>query len=164
MLFKSLLMPHINYCLPIYGHGKGANKLATYMKWGLRICCNLRYNGHTNNSFKFYRILKFEDQRNLQTLLLGMKFINNQLPKMYSRHLTYYVEKNRRKNIFEKIMPNHKTKSTIFETLPHIWNSFNMQPEVSVNTFKKKFKEKCFLEYEHIRCTKKNCFSCGTLK
>ena len=133
MLFKSLLMPHINYCLPIYGNGKGACKLATYMKWGIRVCCNLRYNGHTNNSFKYYRILKFEDMYTLQLLLLGFKFATKSLPIAYSKFLTFHEEKNRKKNVFEKIMPHYKTKTTIFETLPTIWNSLKPELESSLN-------------------------------
>ena len=156
-------MPHINYCLPIYGNGKGAGKLSTYMKWGMRICCNLRYNGHTNNSFRHYKVLKFEDQRTLQTLLIGQKFITKQLPKMYNEHLTFHPDKNRQKDVFSRIMPHTKTKTSIYETLPKIWNELKMHPHPSVNTFKKKFKDNCFLKYLLNRCTKKKCFSCGTL-
>ena len=51
LLYKSLLLPHIIYCLPIYGKGKGSQKLETYMKWGLRVCLNLKYNAHTTKHF-----------------------------------------------------------------------------------------------------------------
>ena len=121
LLYKSLLMPHINYCLPIYGSGKGVNRLATYMKWGIRVCNNLKYNSHTNNFFKYYKILKFEDNYTLQMLLLGYKYITKTLPPNYfNSTLTFHGEKNRKKNVFDKIMPNHKTRHTIYETLPNI--------------------------------------------
>ena len=161
LLYKSLLLPHIIYCLPIYGKGKGAQKLNTYMKWGIRVCANLKYNAHTNDHFRHYRILKYEDLYTLQLLLLGYKYANMSLPKSYSNFLTFHKEKNRKKNIFEKIMPNYKTKTTIFETLPTIWNNRSPTLEKSLNIFKTKFKNSCFEDYSRIKCTKKKCFPCG---
>ena len=157
-------MPHINYCLPIYGTGKGVSRLGTYMKWGIRVCNNLKYNSHTNKYFQYYKILKFEDQFTLQILLLGYKFITGSLTSnYYNSDLTFHEEKNRRKNIFDKIMPNHKTKNTIFETLPAVWNSRTPVIEKSLKIFKAKFKERCFTSYSKITCTKKKCYSCGTM-
>ena len=94
LLYKALLMPHINYCLPIYGSGKGIGRLATYMKWGIRVCNNLKYNSHTNSSFRYYKILKFEDLYSLQMLLLGYKYITKSLtPNYYDSDLTFHAGK-----------------------------------------------------------------------
>ena len=161
LLYKSLLLPHIIYCLPVYGKGKGAQKLATYMKWGIRVCTNLKYNSHTNDQFKYYRILKFEDMYTMQLLLLGYKFATKSLPLAYDKFLTFHEEKNRKQNIFEKIMPHYKTKTTIYETLPSVWNSLKLELDPSKNIFKKKFKENCFKKYSLIKCTKKKCYPCG---
>ena len=70
----------IVYCLPVYGRGKGAKKLDIYIKGGIRICANLRYNSHTNDHFKHFRILKYDDMYTLQLLLLGYKFATKSLP------------------------------------------------------------------------------------
>ena len=161
LLYKALLLPHIIYCLPVYGKGKGASKLSTYMKWGIRVCANLKYNAHTNNHFKFYRILKYDDLYELQLLLLAYKFISKSLPRSYYNHLTFYPLKNRKLNVFQKIMPNYKTKNTIFETLPTLWNEKPRELYSSMNIFKKKFKTACFDHYAKIKCTKKKCYSCG---
>ena len=161
LLYKSLLLPHIIYCLPIYGRGKGAKKLDTYMKWGIRICANLRYNSHTNDHFKYFRILKYDDMYTLQLLLLGYKFATKSLPIAYNKFLKFHEEKNRQKNVFEKIMPNYKTKNTIYETLPSIWNNTKPKLEPSLNIFKKRYKENCFKNYSLIKCAKKKCFACG---
>ena len=161
LLYKSLLLPHIIYCLPIYGKGKGSQKLETYMKWGLRVCLNLKYNAHTTKHFRYHKILKYHDLYELQLLLLGYKFITNQLPKTYDKHLTFHKTKNRKTNIFEKIMPNYKTKTTIFETLPSTWNLNQRTIEKSLNIFKTKFKNNVFEKYQKEKCTKKNCYSCG---
>ena len=161
LLYKSLLMPHIIYCLPIYGKGKGAQKLATYMKWGIRVCMNIKYNAHTTKHFRANKILKYEDLYLLQVLLLGRKFITNDLPRAYNKHLTFHELKNRRTNVFEKIMPNYKTKNTIFETLPSLWNQSPRIIEKSLNIYKSKFKEARFAQYDSFKCTKKNCYACG---
>ena len=161
MLYKSLLLPHVNYCLPIYGKGKGYNKIATYMKWGLRTCANLRYNAHTNDTFRFFHILKYEDMYELQILLLAYKFINGLLPTSYDDILTFHKEKNRKSNIFETIMPNHKTKTFITEILPKIWNDSNRTLTNSLSSFKLKYKQEKFANYEQLKCTKNKCYPCG---
>ena len=161
MLFKSLLLPHVNYCLPIYGKGKGCNKIATYMKWGLRTCANLRYNAHTNDTFRYFRILKYDDMYELQLLLLAYKFINGSLPTSYNDILTFHHEKNRKSNIFETVMPSHKTKTFITEMVPKTWNESDRVLEKSLNIFKSKYKKAKFASYELLKCKKKKCYPCG---
>ena len=161
MLYKSLLIPHVIYCLPIYGTGKGVKKIETYMKWAIRICANLRYNGHTNNTFPYYKTLKFEDLYKLQLLLLARKFIAGALPSTYTEFLSFHSHKNRRENVFTTIMPSYKTRHTIYETLPKLWNQEKRDLEKSQNIFKSRFKETCFNNYSKIKCTKRKCYSCG---
>ena len=161
MLFKSLLMPHVNYCLAVYGKGKGVQAISTYMKWGLRICANLRSYSHTNDAFKNHKILKFADMYELQRLQLGRKIATENCPSFYLDNFKYYNEKGRRKNFFETIMPHFKTKSTIYETIPCVWNKVKPEIEKSKSIFKKRAKERYFTNYGKITCTKKKCFSCG---
>ena len=97
----------------------------------------------------------------VHTEILDYKFITNQLPKSYDKHLIFHKIKNRKINVFEKIMPNYKTKTTIFETLPSTWNLKQRTIEKSLNIFKTKFKNTCFDLYQKEKCTKKNCYSCG---
>ena len=140
MLFKSLLMPHVNYCLAIYGKGKGAKSITTYMKWGLRVCANLRYNQHTNSTFLQNKILKFDELYDMQCLQIARKIITRDCPSFYLENFTYYDEKGRRKNFFETIMPHFKTKTTIYESIPHLWNNFRPELQLSKAIFKKKLK------------------------
>lgn len=163
MLFKALLLPHVNYCLTIYGKGKGSAGIATYMKWGLRLCANLRYNGHTNDSFRHYRILKFHDMYELQILQLARRIIEHDCPKVYLDNFVYHDVKGRATNFFDKIMPHFKTKTTIFETLPCIWNANKPLFQNSKLAFKTKIKDRYFTDYAKIKCEKRKCYPCGRI-
>ena len=78
MLYNSLLLPHINYCLTTWGYQ--CNRLQKRQKRAIRIITLSKYNDHTAPLFKKLNLLTIKDILALQELKLYYKFIHNNLP------------------------------------------------------------------------------------
>ena len=97
MLYNSLLLPQLNYCILAWGHN--CKRLIKLQKKALRIISISKYNAHTAPLFKKYRILKLPHILQLQELKFYHKYIKKQLPaylqsiplkqnKCFHEHLT----------------------------------------------------------------------------
>ena len=78
MLYNSLLLPHINYCLTTWGYQ--CHRLQKLQKRAIRIITLSKYNDHTAPLFKKLNLLTIKDILALQELKLYYKFIHNNLP------------------------------------------------------------------------------------
>ena len=82
MLYNSLLLPQLNYCILACGHN--CKRLIKLQKKALRIISISKYNAHTDTDplFKKYRILKLPHigLLQLQELKFYHKYINKKLP------------------------------------------------------------------------------------
>ena len=78
MLYNSLLLPQLNYCILAWGHN--CKRLIKLQKKALRIISISKYNAHTDPLFKKYRILKLPHILQLQELKCYHKYINDKLP------------------------------------------------------------------------------------
>ena len=78
LLYNSLILPHINYCIMAWGYQ--SNRMFKLQKRAIRIVANSKYNAHTDPLFKLYRILKLSDVLTLQTMKVYHKFRQNELP------------------------------------------------------------------------------------
>ena len=59
LLYNTLLIPHINYCLMAWGFN--CNRLYTLQKKAIRIISQSKYNAHTSPLFKKLKLLKLQD-------------------------------------------------------------------------------------------------------
>ena len=75
MLYNSLLLPHINYCLTTWGYH--CHRLQKLQKTAIRIITLSKYNEHTAPLFKKLNLLIIKDILALQELKLYYKFIHN---------------------------------------------------------------------------------------
>ena len=81
LLYNSLILPQINYCILMWGHApKQINKL---QKKSVRIISKSKYNAHTEPILKNLKYLKVNDIYKLQLFKFYHKFINNKLPKYF---------------------------------------------------------------------------------
>ena len=78
MLYNSLLLPQLNYCILAWGHN--CKRLIKLQKKALRIISISKYIAHTDPLFKKYRILKLPHILQLQELKFYHKYINKKLP------------------------------------------------------------------------------------
>ena len=66
LLYNSLILPHINYCIMAWGYQ--SDRIFKLQKRAIRIVANSKYNAHTEPLFKLFRILKLSDVLILQTM------------------------------------------------------------------------------------------------
>ena len=83
MLYNTLLVPQINYCLTIWGFQ--CERINKFQKKAIRIITQSKYNEHTSPLFKTMNLLRFKDMQSLQELKFYYKFIDNKLPA-YLQH------------------------------------------------------------------------------
>ena len=97
MLYNSLLLTQLNYCILAWGHN--CKRLIKLQKKALRVISISKYNAHTDPLFNTYRILKLPHILQLQELKCYHKYINKKLPaylqsiplkqnKSFHEHLT----------------------------------------------------------------------------
>ena len=78
MLYNSLILPHINYCIMAWGY-KGI-RLLKIQKKAVRIITLSGYSTHSEPLFKQLNMLKIADQLRLQELKFYFKYIHKNLP------------------------------------------------------------------------------------
>ena len=78
MLYNSLILPHINYCIMAWGY-KGI-RLLKIQKKVVRIITLSGYSTHSEPLFKQLNMLKIADQLRLQELKFYLKYIHKNLP------------------------------------------------------------------------------------
>ena len=75
LLYNTLILSHINYCIMIWGYQRSIRKKG-YANNNLKYI----YNSHTEPLFKNPKLLKIEDMLKLQEIQFSFKYIHNQLP------------------------------------------------------------------------------------
>ena len=75
MLYNTLILPHLNYCVTAWGYQ--CNRIIKLQKKAIRTVMISSYNAHTETFFKNHKLLKIQD---ILTLEIYHKFRNNKLP------------------------------------------------------------------------------------
>ena len=78
MLYNTLILPHLNYCVTAWGYQ--CNRIIKLQKKAIRTVMISSYNAHTEPFFKNLKLLKIQDILTLQTLKIYHKFRKNNLP------------------------------------------------------------------------------------
>jgi len=80
-LYNSLVLPHMNYGLLIWGHR--SERIFKLQKKAVRIISQSKYNSHSEPIFKTLKLLKIQDIYKLQQLKIIHKIINKSIPKYF---------------------------------------------------------------------------------
>ena len=78
LLYNTLLMPHLNYCLLVWGFNQ--ERISKLQKRAIRIITLSKYNAHTSPLFKMLNLLTINDMHSIQELKFYYKFLHNLLP------------------------------------------------------------------------------------
>jgi hypothetical protein len=81
ILYNSLILSHLNYCLLVWGYSN--TRIKKLQKRAIRIISVSKYNAHTEQLFRKLNLLKIDDILKLQQLKFYFKYLNNQLPKYF---------------------------------------------------------------------------------
>ena len=84
LLYNTLLLPHINYCILSWGYK--CDRITKIQKRAIRLINLSKYNAHTEPIFKQFKLLKVNHILQMQEFKFYHKFKNNTLPA-YLQHL-----------------------------------------------------------------------------
>ena len=168
MLYNSLLLPHINYCLTTWGYH--CHRLQKLQKRAIRIITLSKYNDHTAPLFKKLNLLTIKDILALQELKLYYKFIHNNVPPyiqqwQIKQNTNIHSHYTRNQNEFYIVGTKHAfAKQCLKNNLP---NTLNATPQIvkdkllthSFYGFTNYVKNN-FIQNYQIICTVINCYTC----
>ena len=81
-LYNTLIVPHLNYCLIIWG--LNSSRILLMQKKAMRIISNSWYRAHTEPIFNYLNILKIDDLYWLIALKFYFKLENKLLPTYFN--------------------------------------------------------------------------------
>ena len=168
MLYNSLLLPHINYCLTTWGYQ--CHRLQKLQKRVIRIITLSKYNDHTAPLFKKLNLLIIKDILALQELTLYYKFIHNNVPPyiqqwQIKQNTNIHSHYTRNQNEFYVVGTKHAfAKQCLKHNLP---NTLNATPQIVkdklfTNSFYgfNNYVKNNFIQNYQITCTVMNCYTC----
>ena len=108
LLYNSLIVPHINYCITAWGFHR--NRITIIQKKAIRIITASSYISHTEPLFKQLNLLKVEDILTLQELKFYFKYNQGILPK-YSQNWNFIPNSKIHNHNTRKITTLHTFKT-----------------------------------------------------
>ena len=168
MLYNSLLLPQLNYCILAWGHN--CKRLIKLQKKALRAISISKYNAHTDPLFKKYRILKLHHLLQLQELKCYHKYINKKLP-VYLQNIPLKQNKSFHAHLTRSHLKLHITRTNhrfaercIRNSIPLLVNTTPMElinkiPTHSLHNVGSRTKEYYLSAYQE-HCAILNCYVC----
>ena len=80
VIYCSLILPYINYCILAWGFSLHISRIETLQKKSVRIIDKAFFLEHTDKIFKKYKLLKIDDIIKLKCLVFFYRFKNNSSP------------------------------------------------------------------------------------
>lgn len=175
LLYNTLILPHLNYCLIIWGsHVYEGHKVHLTQKRAIRVITNSKYIAHTEPICKSLKLLKITDMFLLTVWKFYYKLLNNSLPAYFQCVLpTLPPSSNlyeiRRPKFYLPRVKHEFAKHSIQYCLTTMLNSndFSLNIAAKVNThsflgFKVYIKTLILNTYTD-RCTLLDCTSCSRM-
>ena len=168
ILYNSLILPHINYCLMIWGYQ--CNRIIKLQKKAIRIISVTKYNSHTEPLFKSLSVLKVEDLLKVQILRFYYKFIHKQLPAYLqswpiNQNTHIHNHFTRKHNKIHTFRTQHEfAKKCLKYNLPHIINNTPdiLKDKVTTHSLQGyiSYAKKIIIKSYVCICTEVNCYTC----
>ena len=115
ILYNSLIVPHINYCIMAWGFE--SSRIIELQKKALRIIIFCNYISHSEPLYKKLSLLKVDDILKLQQLKFYYKYLHHDLPFYLQNWRIMFKHEVHRQNIKYTLiklnMPLHKNVSGI---------------------------------------------------
>ena len=168
LLYNSLIVPHINYCITAWGFHR--NRITIIQKKAIRIITASSYISHTEPLLKQLNLLKVEDILTLQELKFYFKYNQGILPK-YLQNWNFIpnskIHNHNTRNIttLHTFKTKHEfAKKTLKYDLPYTINNTPHIVKDKVNThsiqgFSLYVKQYLIRKY-NTNCISRNCYIC----
>ena len=152
LLFNSLILPHLNYCVQIWANCSEQNmsRLFKLQKKAIRIISHSGYRAHTKPIFTCLKILNIYDLYFYQCAIFMYSCFQNLLPVSLTNHfmLNEQVHSYETRNVSNYHLPLMRLTSyqkSIFYTGPKIWNDLPNFIKTSPTLITFKARLKCYL-------------------
>ena len=168
LLYNTLLLPHIHYCLMTWGyHGQ---RIYTIQKRAIRTITLSKYYDHTAPLFKKLKLLTLKDIIVLQELKFYFKFVHKLLPSYLQQwQLTtnddIHTHNTRQQNELHIVGTKHTfAKQCLKHNLPKTLNSIPkiVKDKIGTHSFRGfiNYAKDSFIKKYKIRCEVTNCYTC----
>ena len=172
MLYNALVVPHLQYCLTVWGDFKEGRNLALgdsllrYQKRLSGMIAQAKGRYHADPIMGHYGILKLGDMYRHQLRIYAWRFWNGRLPvsqaAMLSRAENTHGHNTRAaKNSMFLSTRDHRS---VGYRVPKEWEALtpNLRQTKSLSSFKSKSKEEFTKAYKAFICVGRGCFVCGS--
>ena len=171
MLYNALVLPHLQYCLMVWGDFAGnrnkalGESLLRLQKRFAGIIAGRRGMYHSDPLMSELRILKVEDLYRHQLRIHAWKFWNDKLPQSQAAMLSKTHDNHGHNTRSARLGLTISTQDhkSIGYRLPKEWESLTtaLREIKSLTGFKEKSRNCFFLEYKGFKCTTRNCYVCS---
>ena len=169
MLYNSLILPHINYCIMAWGY-KGI-RLLKIQKKVVRIITLSGYSTHSEPLFKQLNMLKIADQLRLQELKFYFKYIHKNLPAYlldweFISNINIHFHDTRTSSKIHTVRAKHEfAKKCLKYNLSHIINDTPAIVVEKIHTHSLRgfatYAKQFLIQKYTDTCAIQNCYSCN---
>ena len=168
MIYRSLIKPHFEYAIPIWGNSKHAECLNKQNKKIIRVVAGKQKLAHAEPLLKEFNHLHIKDIFKLNCLSTAMKAKNKEGPKILQEFLSWYPPESRRAHLLRIPKFNNLTQKTTSVSIPELWNEqIEALSEDMLKMPSRLFKsnlKKIILDSYYETCDLSNCYSCSRHK
>ena len=168
MLYNTMVLPHLQYCLINWGNFRLdsnvrlRNKLLGLQKCLMRIICNSNRMSHADPLFNRLNALKIDDLYEQTIRMFSYKLSRNMLPQAISSMFTKASHAHNTRNAKSNLFVMHSHRRSIKGIAPKCWNSLplELKKSPSISSFKSRSKTSYIATYGAFSCQVKHCKSC----
>ena len=168
-IYSSLFESHLRFGSIIFGAAtkKLLDPVSVIQRKALRLVARAPYNAHTDELFKKYKFLKYDDLIHLNQCIFMRQFSNKQLPKSFKNMFQYLplsqqVYRDHDYNFVTEVINYRNLQFFPAVQMVRTWNCSNIyvKCEAEIVSMKDIFLSQCLSKYEEY-CSKDNCFVCN---
>ena len=155
IIYNSLFLPYLSYCLEIWGntYKSNVNPLYILQKKCIRVVAKSTYRAHTSPLFYMFNIIKLYDLINLKTCIIMYKVFNNTLPdniiQLFDLKFNSRYDTRNSNNIRQKYARTNLKSQCISVNGIILYNKLNKSLKncSSVKIFSKQYKKQLLENY-----------------
>ena len=171
LLYNTMVLPHLQYCLINWGNFKGdrnlglRDRLLSLQKCLVRIICGASHISHADPLFAQLNALKVDDLFTQSVRIFSYKMSKGLLPEGMAAFLDKVDHGHLTRGAKNNFFVSHSDCRSIRSVAPQVWNSLQigMKQSPSIASFKERSKLDLLAPYGLFSCSTRGCRSCSGL-
>ena len=171
LLYNTMVLPHLQYCLINWGNFKGdrnlglRDRLLSLQKCLVRIICGASHISHADPLFAQLNTLKVDDLFTQSVRIFSYKMSKGLLPEGMAAFLNKVDHGHLTRGAKNNFFVSHSDRRSIRSVAPQVWNSLQigMKQSPSIASFKDRSKLDLLAPYGRFSCSARGCRSCAGL-